>query len=722
MGTCSSAPKQYQAPSGNKPVGYQKKPDFVREAIVGPVIGQVSETTARVLYEFSHSGDVTVTVTNTRTGRSHSEKKRVPAKLPVVFAFSGLEPGSRYTVQQQSEFKCFCGGAFNTPTGDLDAAPMTFAVVSCNKAAIIRGLRAEQIDLWDDLAQRAENGDIDYIIHVGDQIYADEVDAGIEGGDPRSCFSECLKSLHKPGARWMENKGPILEKSKAEGRQDSTFVLQGEVRPAEEWEGYRHQILESYRDCYRDTWSHRPCRRALANASNLMMCDDHDISDDWGDRPYHRPRVPMSPECFIGNLGLQVYHEYQRSLREDVAVDQPIKVFDNEGYVIRIGDLGIIMVDMRGPRSFRCPQDQLDGDPPLICPEQWAMIEGALREWTDVRQVMFCTPVPPVLFSKSITQLGAMVVNDTAGQFTYSQSHLLIKLLNLLHDWKKADPRRDLCIYTGDIHVGQHTEIKYDGEPAIHQLIASSVGNQGAGKAGCLVMKIMGELQNSIDDHWTFKHHSRVPAEAERNYGIARFRTWKGEDAPQVKNYHVQSVTDKALQPNEIAKKLQSCLDYVNTPGLVSCFGSGVGARRYTFIGGAGMAIGDLVMKIPGEKERRGGDFRGYEKMPDIPEGYMVSLRDAPGLTKFELRCAEAVGNYIVRADDAQTKGKFPAGEKQAEFWAEDLNPDSTSPGEDIVFVRWRHDDGFASTILSSDNYTDKAWTLLYAFRFPQKK
>jgi hypothetical protein len=40
-----------------------------------------------------------------------------------------------------------------------------------------------------------------------------------------------------------------------------------------------------------------------------MLADDHELRDDWGDRP--EDSEPESIDFFIGSLALQVYHEYQ---------------------------------------------------------------------------------------------------------------------------------------------------------------------------------------------------------------------------------------------------------------------------------------------------------------------------------------------------------------------------------------------------------------------------
>merc|ERR1712137_1109092 len=443
------------------------------------------------------------------------------------------------------------------------------ALLSCNKAELVRSLsvrrnagQTEIIDLWDDLASRCQNGEIDVILHNGDQIYADELDEGIEGGDPDSIYSRALGWLHeRKTIRWLtramwESEG-LGEELTREGKIDGTtaVVLTGTVKPRYKWEEKRQSILNAYREIYRETWSLPATRKALANASNVMMYDDHDISDDWGDKWFQRkpaPGQPETPQFFIGTIGLQVMHEYQRQLREDVPVDKPLEVFDNEGFVHRWGDVGLIMVDMRGPRSFRCPTQYLvdkDSDPPLICDEQWDMIEKVLQPeggpWNNVKWVMFTTPVPPVLFSSTLTQIGSRFVNDCSGQFAFGQSDSLVRLLNILARWKVADKTREIAIYAGDIHVGKHTDITKDGI-LIRQMIASSIGNHGADWKGQATVKFLGWLQQDVGGGWYFSHHHHV--ETDRNYGIAR-ASWPDRNAQVVvKHAHVTSHMKKKTE------------------------------------------------------------------------------------------------------------------------------------------------------------------------------
>jgi len=386
---------------------------------------------------------------------------------PVAFAFDGLSVNRQYHVKLEEGIDCPVKGQFHTFDGDISARPLTFACLSCNKVHVVQNLPAGQIDLWDDLAQRAEHGDIDVILHLGDQIYADEIDEGIEGGDPESVWNRMVMALHLPGAEYVKNSGALYSRMKAEGRKDSVWVIKSDgERPLEEWEDERDRILEEFRQLYRSTWGHMPTRRALANTSNVMIIDDHDICDDFGDRPFHRPREPMTPEYFVGLLALQVYHEYQRLLREDIEAvvglhtglsEAPV---GSEGFIQRWGDVGCIFVENRTPRSFLCPPNELDGDPPLVDAGQMEMIKDALLAWQDVKHLMFCTPVPIALFSPSMTALAAKQINDCEGQFAYSQVPLAVEILELLRVWKQGQPGRELAIYAGDLHIGQQTLIK----------------------------------------------------------------------------------------------------------------------------------------------------------------------------------------------------------------------------------------------------------------------
>src|SRR6202034_4127538 len=95
--------------------------------------------------------------------------------------------------------------------------------------------------------------EIDYLLHIGDQIYADE--------------------KRTPEEERMEKKYQMVFRTGVD-------MLAG--IPVDQWPLCSVHIKELYRQLYRETWSHPPTAYVLANCPSLMIYDDHDFRDDWG--------------------------------------------------------------------------------------------------------------------------------------------------------------------------------------------------------------------------------------------------------------------------------------------------------------------------------------------------------------------------------------------------------------------------------------------------------
>eukprot|EP01070_Trichotokara_eunicae_P011168 Trichotokara_eunicae@DN6840_c0_g1_i1.p1 len=65
--------------------------------LVGPVIGMVTDSTARILVESSHDCDMRVFLTDI-DGQQFVVRKNAQARRPCVFNFSGLAPETYYKV------------------------------------------------------------------------------------------------------------------------------------------------------------------------------------------------------------------------------------------------------------------------------------------------------------------------------------------------------------------------------------------------------------------------------------------------------------------------------------------------------------------------------------------------------------------------------------------------------------------------------------------------
>ncbi len=84
----------------------------------------------------------------------------------------------------------------------------------------------------------------------------------------------------------------------------------------DEWVQHRDAICEKYREVYRATWRHPPTATCLANCPNLMIYDDHEVRDNWGDLMSDWDK--QSRDFFVAQCAWLVSMEYQRQLYEDV--------------------------------------------------------------------------------------------------------------------------------------------------------------------------------------------------------------------------------------------------------------------------------------------------------------------------------------------------------------------------------------------------------------------
>jgi len=140
--------------------------------VIGPVIGKVTNSTARVLFEFNASTIITVTLTDPN-GTQFNNTKNVTANRAVPFNFSGLQAETKYTVSLSlnGSITNMIESYFTTlggPTGKLN-----FAVLSCMDR-FVQADKEDEADLWQDMLTRIQNNEVQYLLQTGDQLYMDD--------------------------------------------------------------------------------------------------------------------------------------------------------------------------------------------------------------------------------------------------------------------------------------------------------------------------------------------------------------------------------------------------------------------------------------------------------------------------------------------------------------------------------------------------------------------
>ena len=273
-----------------------------QKVTLGPIIGKTTDTSARVMLEFSQDGEEVLTLT-APDGQTHTCLRRFHANRPVVFQFNNLLPKTKYTVTSKYPFQCT--SAFRTLSSGPD--PINFAFLSCNSRKAAAGYH-DKNNLWSDLGARACSGQVDYIIHLGDQVYADYCN---------DTYDRCMKLLKS--------------------------------HPKKDWPEIAVTVQEMMREEYRQTWGGRLQAIAMANCPNLMQFDDHEFRDDLGFRP--EDTDPETPDGYYVQLMRDVYYEYQRQLREDIDFSN-LDAIKYEFHSHIFNNIGMFFVDYRGKGSW----------------------------------------------------------------------------------------------------------------------------------------------------------------------------------------------------------------------------------------------------------------------------------------------------------------------------------------------------------------------------------
>jgi alkaline phosphatase D len=441
---------------------------------VGPVIGKVSHNTARVLVEVPRekSGEV-------RVGMQLADLDGEPSHWvpgfggrPASIVFVGLRPDSDYAVwvealeegewvrQEQDAV-----GRFRTPAKGTDT--LRVAATSCNNKD-----EPVRVDLYEPLA--GEGADV--TLHLGDQVYADVA------------FELAMQWIAAEGGRG---------------------------------EALAERVLELFRDLYRESWSLPSVRQQLATGSNLMVLDDHEIRNDWGDRP--EEMEGHSDAWWVGTLARRAYAEYQVQLYRDVPrVNMPPSLMDlhmsDLHHAHRMGNVGLMMLDCRAAKVWGPPSDAH----PFLGSRQAAdvaawLAPGGLLGREDCVSLVVGAPIPLALVGGQATaELLTVAHPEFAGHWS-SARHAPDRawLLGELRRWRDAVPGRQITVLGGDLHGHMRADVRHNGTHMLHQVVCGAIRGAPNQSAVFNMAKAVGGAD--LGDGFTF---TSTPFVGERNYVV----------------------------------------------------------------------------------------------------------------------------------------------------------------------------------------------------------
>lgn len=432
---------------------------------LGPIIGKVTDTTARILLEVDQDVEVTCVAADS-SGQTVSQARSFAANLPAVFTLSGLKPETEYNVTFNG---VTTGRTGRVRTYSPDPHAMNVGAVSCN-FTVNRG----ETNLWADLRDRyVRPGEINLLLHLGDQVYGD------------NAFAE------------------------------ADLILKGrtKVNPTKQ-----KKILELYRMLYRYTWNDPATQEVMSMVPNLCIWDDHEIRDDWGS--LDPDSNPESSQHYLGTLARRVYREYQRQLWDDFDTSAaPASGLEHHFHLW--GKIGVMFLDQRGGRSF-----QRDSARPYLSTGQWQEIENALQPggfFSGARALIVITSVPLAYLSTRISTPGSVFMNDLKDHWAFEPHRKeQVEFIRALRNWKEASSgNRDLIVLGGDVHVGGHTEIKHMGNTIFRQLITSPMTNHPPRWFEFHGIRALSEIKDDLTLSYSFEHSGFTNR---RNFGIVIVR------------------------------------------------------------------------------------------------------------------------------------------------------------------------------------------------------
>ena len=299
--------------------------------------------------------------------------------------------------------------------------------------------------MWRSLRCQIEAGNVDLIMHVGDQVYAD------------SLVSRLTKM-----ARFATDPDAAVQ-----------------------------TLTEHYRRLYvEQSWNMPEVAAVLTTCPSIMMWDDHDIDDGWGS---NRHDIKPWRRLFF-SAARQAFSEFQASLNPP-GVDASSFAC---GFVH--GDLAYLLLDGRSHRLYR--QGRILGAAQLEVAREWLQ---ALPP--TVRRIYLVLGIPPIHAKLSTAAailkwvpIGEDYAADLRDAWVAKRNRAeCAKLMKVLFGFCDTHPETDLTILSGDVHVANIGRLERIGADsgadrragAVWQVTSSGIGSPPPdGLAGWLMENV----------------------------------------------------------------------------------------------------------------------------------------------------------------------------------------------------------------------------------------
>lgn len=333
----------------------------------------------------------------------------------------------------------------------------------------------------------------------------------------------------------------------------------------------RVQVEKFFESLYLTRWSQPEVAAVLASMPSIMMWDDHDIMDGWGSYPYEQHHCPVYQGIFeVAKTYFKLFQQHGI----DAPATLPIQTVFNQAY--GIGDLGVLVLDMRSERQPHSPDAQDNDHTPdqVMSEASW----NAVYKWLDAQEfkhllVMSSIPVVHPSFGLLEKMLGFLpgqqeLEDDLRDHWT-SPPHLQERL-RMVHRLLRfsADKKCRVTILSGDVHVAAVGVIESDRNDVvpnarvINQLTSSGIVHPAPPAIARYFLEQACKSGETLDRGITTAMYE-FPATTRHLIGARNFltlepdaqdRLWvnwwvEGEADPTTKTIHPVQPKENAIEP-----------------------------------------------------------------------------------------------------------------------------------------------------------------------------
>ncbi len=293
----------------------------------------------------------------------------------------------------------------------------------------------------------------------------------------------------------------------------------------------RDRLTNMYFDeFYCKRWGQVAVRDVLARVPTVMIWDDHDIMDGWGSYEHSLQSCDVYRGIF--SIAKRAFTTFQM---QGCATDgQFISQANGFSHYHRIGDLGILALDMRSERS----QEQ------VMSPAHWTKVYNFLAAEKNLSHLILMSSIPVVHARFSMVESllgwlpGRQELEDDLKDHWSSRSHLeeRKRLIHRLLAFSAAEKTR-VTIISGDVHLAASGTIvsTQAGSVAITipQLTSSAIVHPGPPGIMQFAMNQLFDTEEDVDDGIVTRM-DKMPSSEKRFIAARNWLALEPDDRPGI--------------------------------------------------------------------------------------------------------------------------------------------------------------------------------------------